>query len=545
MRDRAAWSLALLTAAAVACAAPVPPPGSTKPAPSQDRAIHNEADAYARTLADAILKIEILYVRPVSRTDLVEAALAGLYEAAGEPTPSTLRADVKEAADRDILGLLYRTRMSLAGAESLRGQKAILASVEALPRVLDPHCGYANRRDFRWLEVPDNMPNTGLEFSGMPLSPQQGRIPGVNQEGPNSNIVHIAEQPVPPGPLRIQSIQTGSPAQRAGLRPGDLVTRINGHPPESAEFLASFQQLRPLQPGTSGDRSDSAVKLTVLRSGRPDPLTTTVGISVYRPESVFGARRKIDGSWDYLFDPKERIGYVRIGGIRRGYREMFPEDKSLYGTHREFRDALQSLDGSEARGLVLDLRWCPGGYLREATTIAMLLLKPDQNPIARQQDRSGNRESVPFEPLDHPSPSYPIVVLVNGETSGGGELIAAALQDYGRAVIAGQRTVGKASVQESDQLPVPFRLTTRTFLRPTGKNLQRFPDSKWSDDWGVRPDDGRELPLTAEAGRRLKDWYTTQTLRPNGDAEALPLDDPENDPQRQAAVQMLRELIKK
>jgi carboxyl-terminal processing protease len=294
-----------------------------------------------------------------------------------------------------------------------------------------------------------------------------------------------------------------------------------------------------------GDRGDTPLRLTVLRSGRSEPLTASVGLSVYRPESVFGARRKFDGSWDYLLDPAERIGYVRVGGIRRGYREMFTEDKSLYGSHREFRDALQSLDGSGARGLVLDLRWCPGGYLREATTIAMMLLNPEQSPVARQQDRLGNKESVPFEPVEHPAPNYPVIVLVNGETSGGGELIAAALQDYGRAVIAGQRTIGKASVQEADQLPVPFRLTTRTFLRPNGKNLQRFPDSKWSDDWGVRPDEGRELPLTAEAGRRLKDWWMLQTLRPPGDPEALPLDDPENDPQRQAAVQMLRDLMKK
>jgi carboxyl-terminal processing protease len=113
-------------------------------------------------------------------------------------------------------------------------------------------------------------------------------------------------------------------------------------------------------------------------------------------------------------------------------------------------------------------------------------------------------------------------------------------------VIAGQRTVGKASIQKSLTPPdVPFKLTQLTFLRPSRKNLQRFPDSRPTDDWGVRPDSGRELPLTADAGRRLKEWWMLQTLRRPDDTEVLPLDDPENGPQRVAAVEMLREMIKK
>ena len=302
--------------------------------------------------------------------------------------------------------------------------------------------------------------------------------------------------------------------------------------------------MRPLQPGTPVDYA-ATVRLTVVRPGHAEPMTVTLCPMVYRPESVFGVRRKVDGSWDYLLDPASRIGYIRLGGIRSGYWEAANSDKSTYGSHREFRDALQSLNASDARGLVLDLRWCPGGYLRESHTIALSLLKADQWPAANEQDRSGNKSPVLFEPLEHPEVGYPIVVLINGETSGGGELIAAALQDYGRAVIAGQRTVGKGSVQELVHIPLSFRLTTRTFLRPSGKNLQRFPDSKPSDDWGIRPDAGRELPLTAEAGRQLKDWWTLQSLRPPGDLEALPLDDPENDPQRQSAVQILRGMMKK
>ena len=89
----------------------------------------------------------------------------------------------------------------------------------------------------------------------------------------------------------------------------------------------------------------------------------------------------------------------------------------------------------------------------------------------------------------------------------------------------------------------PFKLTTGTFIRPNGKNFQRYPDSKPNDDWGVRPDPDHELPVTAELSKRLKHSHLLHTLRPPGDRTALPIDDPEADPQRQAAVRMLRELV--
>jgi carboxyl-terminal processing protease len=166
--------------------------------------------------------------------------------------------------------------------------------------------------------------------------------------------------------------------------------------------------------------------------------------------------------------------------------------------------------------------------------------------------RNGDETAVTEAEVETGHTDFPLVVLVNGDTSGGGELIAAALQDHGRAVVAGQRTVGKASVQsELDQsiINVPmmipkFKLTRATFVRPSGKNLQRFPDSKPSDDWGIRPDPGRELPLSVELGRQLKEWYQWQVLRPYDSREALPLDDPENDPQREGAFQVLRALVR-
>jgi len=153
---------------------------------------------------------------------------------------------------------------------------------------------------------------------------------------------------------------------------------------------------------------------------------------------------------------------------------------------------------------------------------------------------------------------FPMVVLVNGETTGGAELVAAVLQDNKRARIAGQRTRGKASVQRKWSLggevngltltvPIPdmeLKLTNGILERPSGKNMHRFPDSKPGDDWGVRPDAKLEFWVSAAVSQRLHDWWQLQNLRPGTDNTALPLDDPAADPQRQAALQVLLDVLK-
>src|SRR5947208_12826424 len=111
-------------------------------------------------------------------------------------------------------------------------------------------------------------------------------------------------------------------------------------------------------------------------------------------------------------------------------------------------------------------------------------------PIATQRPRGQAPQPVDLYAAEVTATDLPMVVLVNGETSGGGELIAAALQDHDRAVVAGQRTVGKGSYQISlaRDYGFPFKLTKGTFVRPSGKNFQRYPDSQPDDYWGVRPD---------------------------------------------------------
>src|SRR5207247_6053645 len=132
-----------------------------------------------------------------------------------------------------------------------RGPEAVLASLQALAGVLDPYCGLTVRREFQRLDLSENTPNAGLEFVGVPLGPVGTAVvfPGGGRIPPSD--LPRAEPPViPAGPLRVLNVQPGSPGQKAGVRPGDLITRINGHPPESPGFANLFQRLRPIPPGT-------------------------------------------------------------------------------------------------------------------------------------------------------------------------------------------------------------------------------------------------------------------------------------------------------
>jgi carboxyl-terminal processing protease len=348
--------------------------------------------------------------------------------------------------------------------------------------------------------------------------------------------------PVIPDTLLVKTVIPGSPAQRAGIRPGDLVTKIDGQPCSqlsSGRYQQIFSTrtaneamivMNLAEPDMQVPRGPA--RLEVRRAGAESPFDVKLQPNDFAPESVFGARRNLDESWNYIIDPVAKFGYIRLSLI------------SLQSEER-FRAALTSLQQQEARGLVLDLRWCPGGYLKEAKGIALSILPPDR-VVSREVYRASRdaTEDVPNVPAQ-PVTDLPIVVLINSETKGGGELIAAALQDHRRAIVAGERTFGKGSIQ-STLMNVAissqnYKLTTGMFIRPNGKPLQRFRNSSSNDNWGVRPDRGRWLPMSPDMTQQLKDQWTLQTLRPGHSREAIPTDDPETDPQLRAALLILQE----
>jgi carboxyl-terminal processing protease len=314
------------------------------------------------------------------------------------------------------------------------------------------------------------------------------------------------------------------------MQPGDILTHVDDKA-VTADTSTALYLLISSRPHGSDDLDRH--RFTVLRDAKKEPVQITVTRKDYSLESVFGVRRREDNSWDYWLDSTRKIAYLRIGFIDRE-------------APMQLRTALSQL--GDAKGLILDLRWCPGGFLTQSAEIAGIFLEtgtiasvkyrhPEE--LGQKEYRADNFGLDRFRYKD-----VPALVLVNGETMGGGELIAAALQDNGRAKVAGQRTFGKGSVQTPMELigfdNIVLRLSAGTIVRPSGKNLQRFANSKRNEDWGVRPDMGFEIPSSESLSRRLKEWHQAYVLRPPEGHDALPLDDPENDAPRILAMKLLQ-----
>jgi carboxyl-terminal processing protease len=524
---RTVIALAWLLCPAPLLAAPAPTGPAPAAAPATQTQLQAAAREYAQNLTQVVDTIERGYVRPVSRLDLIEAALTGLYEAAQVPAPGTLKADLKKAEKGAPLdALVVKARLGAGNAEALQGPRALIASCRAMMRALDPFCSVVSGEESTVVTGFDQ--NFGL---GIDLVERAGS-----------------------GPLVVKAVVPGGPAQRAGLQAGDRIMRVDD---KDTRTLSTERALRLLNGGRAAAQDDLPpippppgapdteasgtppvqVSLTVRSVGDKEERKVSLRRESFQPETVQGVTRNEDNSWDYWVDRKNRIAHVRVVALAKH-------------TAFELEQVLDRLDGgSGLRGLILDLRWCPGGYLTSATGVAGLFL--EDGVIAKTEIRAEGQHVYKAEGgTERKFLNFPIVVLVNGETTGGGELITAALQDHHRAAVAGQRTRGKGSIQTPSYVhlvnvgvPLELKLTNGTFLRPSGKNLGRFADSKASDDWGVKPDEGLEFRTSADLARRLKEWWQQQALRPGASHKALPLDDPDQDPQRQAALKALRAIM--
>jgi carboxyl-terminal processing protease len=544
-------------AAAPLVAGPAPSRDDTSSVPPAKReAIKKEARDYALNLLTNVGLIRGQYVRELSQEDLLEAAIGGLYDAAQSPRPSELRSRLTPPKKTDpvpkvtnppkpetpppaalpglpglpppssgptqapwLVERIAAIRESLGNPESLRDGRDMLASLRGITRILDPYSVIMTAEEQQRAEVHEQNTGTGLALA----------------EGADV------------WPLVIRAVVPGSPAQKAGLRPGDAITHIDDR---EAKGLTSDQAVQRINGGSEGrdmiltakpvapsvrDTEAASVKLTVRPRDGGEPRTITVARESFSAETVLGVTRNPDNSWDYWIDRKNRIAHVRISTFASG-------------TDEELRAVVERLDeGKGLGGLILDLRWTPGGYLNSALGCAGVFLKNSE--VARAKSRSEEDRVYNSVTRVEAFTRFPIVVLVNSDTVGGAEMIAAALQDHKRAVVVGERTRGKGSIQNylgvaSEGTPLTLKLTVATFSRPSGKALNRFVNSKPSDDWGVRPDEKSECIVSPALSRQLREWWDEQTLRPGSSNKALPLDDPENDPQRQAALSALLRRMK-
>lgn len=534
----------------LAAAAPVPLP---PPLPAAGSTIdRNQAAQFGSLVYNAAQAVRGTYLNDVSSKDLIAGAIRGLYEEAGLKVPDETLQALNRAGDSstDLLSLLVEARIRLGSLPALAGPRSLFAAVNGFKHATDPFCGLASPRVNSFVSVDYDF-NLGFELdgaSGMRMAVYRmergaaiGTLPPTGFFGaiPKADSVPAPAQ----FPWRIRRVIPGSPAQRAGLRPGDVLTHLAGV--EITAENANAQFVRLAEPPGGGIDPNTGRPLPVKRAFRFKralvSFDATLETQSYTPEAVFGVMRTAEGKWDCMLDRENRIGYIRLGPVE--------QDAEL-----RFEEMLADLTKQNCKALILDLRWCPGGYVTPGTNIASCLLKP--NDIIAQV----NARRVPngFAPLPEmyranapfagKFPNTPVVVLVGSETTGGGELIAAALQDNLRCETMGQRTVGRAAIQNPIEIgfgQMQFKVTTGTTLRPNGKPRGRLADSKPTDDWGIKPDPGLEVPLTGDVSAKLRLWAEEHALRPAESTEAIPFDDPQKDPYRAAALAHLRRKLER
>jgi carboxyl-terminal processing protease len=276
------------------------------------------------------------------------------------------------------------------------------------------------------------------------------------------------------GELRVLSPIVGSPAYLAGMEAGDAIVEIDG---KSTEGISLDDAVRRLK-----GEPDTKVNLTVVNSRDRRRRMLTIERKVIEVETVLGDKRKTDDQWDFMLDPEKKIGYVRLTAFSRN-------------TANDLENALKELKKQDVKGLVIDLRFNPGGLLKSAIDVADLFIADGRivstkgrNTIERPVEA---RKSGTFE-------GFEVAVLVNRYSASASEIVSACLQDHKRAVVIGERTWGKGSVQNVIELEKgnsALKLTTAAYIRPSGKNIHRFPNAKESDEWGVMPDKGYDLKL--------------------------------------------------
>ncbi len=271
--------------------------------------------------------------------------------------------------------------------------------------------------------------------------------------------------------IKVVTPLEGTPAARAGIRAGDLIRKVDG----DSTLGMSLNQAVERITGPAG----TPVTVTIEREGVEEPIDFTLTRAEIPIYSVKGWRRvgAKETQWDWYVDRPNQIGYARITQFNTN-------------TTQEMRAALNSMTESGLKGLILDMRGNPGGLLSEAVGISSLFI-PD-GIIVTQEDNQGAVREKQTAVKGPRIPEIPVVVLINGGSASASEIVAGALQDYRKAVLVGDRSFGKGSVQNVFVLgpKAAFKLTTQYYRLPgregqPGRLIHKRPDST---QWGIDPD---------------------------------------------------------
>ncbi|MGD0390698.1 MAG: S41 family peptidase [Tepidisphaeraceae bacterium] len=258
-----------------------------------------------------------------------------------------------------------------------------------------------------------------------------------------------------------------TPASRAGVRPGDVIAKING---KTAKGLTPDGAVKIITgvPGTT-------VTLT-MRSLNGSVKDYVLKREFIKVASVKGFTPKPNGDWNYMLDSDQRIGYVRLTGFSKS-------------TGDDLGRALEELKSQQARAIILDLRDNPGGLLDTAKKVVNEFI--DHGVIvSTHADRPTSNPPSEMDADAHDlQTTAPLVVLVNQYSASASEIVSGALKDWHRGLIVGQRTFGKGSVQMlfplDSKRDAYLKLTTSHYYLPSGRCIHREENST---TWGVDPD---------------------------------------------------------
>ena len=329
------------------------------------------------------------------------------------------------------------------------------------------------------------------------------------------------------GDLRVQSTIIGQPhpAYDAGMRSGDRIVRVSGEPVQG----------KPLRDVTGLIQGEEGTEVAIVVSRgegeHEQEIPLQVKRATIRVDSVLGAYRNKDTTWNFLLPENDKIAFFQI----TDFGDL---------TADELRNAISEMtQRAPPEAIIIDLRDNAGGYLSAAVDVSDLFLSAGN--IVTTRGRGGTiRETFDANAEDTWS-EIPIALLINGDTASASEIFAACMQDHKRANILGERSFGKGSVQQMIPLPSGglLKLTTASYHRPSGENIHRRPAMGEGEQWGVKPDNGFEMPLDETQRTRRYETRAAQIASP-ADAESS-----ENraaydaDPLLQEAVNMLRRQI--
>ena len=341
---------------------------------------------------------------------VVSALIGGIYGPAVRATTAevdTLQDSVK--ALTRVLAIVEKNY-----ATPVDTDRALYSgAIPGMLRVLDPHSNFFDPRAFSNLRED-----------------QRGRYYGVGMTiVPRERFTYVLS-PMP-----------GSPASRAGIRPGDAIIAVEGH---SAEGLSSSEVADMLK-GPKG----TVVHVTMRRVGYDEPLNFTVTRDEIPKHSV-----------DMAFTVKPGVGYVKLSAFNET-------------TDSEMAAAIRQLSAGSMDGLILDLRGNPGGLLNQAVAVSDMFL--DKNQLIVSHRGRSSRERQYYAVRGNRGVTVPLVVLVNGGSASASEIVSGAVQDHDRGLIVGEQSFGKGLVQTVSGLSenTGLALTTARYYTPSGRLIQR------------------------------------------------------------------------